>query len=187
MSALTHSEVHKKIIAKGPPARPTSDIIGPLNRYNDENHKVFNTKREQFKETVRRLSRLNEETLKVNKKRLQEDYRALLRCDFLEDDTGEEVSTEDGNVPVCLRKRPEREIHEQITEKQLICNMEPWFKTHIILNKFIQAARTVIVQNRLKANLAKLKALDEQKIDEFEEIGFSHINVSYPELFEKFM
>ncbi|VEN56105.1 unnamed protein product, partial [Callosobruchus maculatus] len=188
MSALTHSEVHKKIIAKGPPVRPKSDFIGPLNRYNDENHKIFTTKSEQFKQTVRHLNRLNEETWNISKKRLQEDYRALLKCDFLEDDTGEEISNEDGNTPVCLRKRPEREIHEKVvTEQQFICNTEPWLKRHLVLNKFIQAARVVIVQNRLKKNLAKLKVLDEQKIAEFEDMGFNHINVSYAELFEKFL
>nr|CAH7741867.1 unnamed protein product [Callosobruchus chinensis] len=187
MSALTHSEVHKKIIVKGSPARPKSDFIGPLNRYNDENHKIAHTKSEQFKETVRHLNRLNEETLNISKKRLQEDYRALLKCDFLEDDTGKEIPTANEKVPVCLRKRPEREIHEQVTEKQFICSTEPWFTRHLILNKFIQAARIVIVQNRLKKNLAKLKTLDELKVAEFEEMGFRHINISYSELFEKFL
>ncbi|CAH2014760.1 unnamed protein product [Acanthoscelides obtectus] len=185
MSVLKHAEIHKKITEKE--ATLESEFIGPLNRYNEENHRIFNRKSEQFKEAVRQLTRLNEETFNINRKRLQNDYRALVNCDFLEDDTGEEISVPDEHTPVCLRKRPVRQIDEKVTKKQFVCTMEPWFKRYSILNKFIQATRVVIIQNRLRKNLEKLKVLDEKKITEFEDIGFRYINVSYPELFEKFL
>lgn len=83
---LTQSEVNKRIIRPAPKVRPHEDLLGPLDKYDDENYDIYCQKRRQFQVTCRQYNKLNEETMICSKKRLHEDYRALLQCDFLENE-----------------------------------------------------------------------------------------------------
>ncbi|KAG5895552.1 hypothetical protein JTB14_010695 [Gonioctena quinquepunctata] len=157
---LTHSEVNRKIIAKVPSSRPEEDLLGPFNEYNDENYKKYNEKKKQFYEACRKYNRMNQETLVCHRRRLHEDYMENLECGFLIDDEVPDVN-------------------------QMVCSLEPWFKRYLILNKFIWAARTILIRNRLLKVLRKLKELDEEAIKKFEKpIIFEG---SYGTLFRKFL
>lgn len=65
--------------------------------------------------------------------------------------------------------------------------MESWFKRYHTLNKFIWAARTIVLKNRLEKNLAKLKQLNKEKIAKFRSMKPFVYNISYADIFEKFI
>ncbi|KAG5895551.1 hypothetical protein JTB14_010695 [Gonioctena quinquepunctata] len=185
---LTHSEVNRKIIAKVPSSRPEEDLLGPFNEYNDENYKKYNEKKKQFYEACRKYNRMNQETLVCHRRRLHEDYMENLECGFLIDDE----DNKDRFLRVThdpkgrqIRRRTERSIHHVPDVNQMVCSLEPWFKRYLILNKFIWAARTILIRNRLLKVLRKLKELDEEAIKKFEKpIIFEG---SYGTLFRKFL
>lgn len=65
--------------------------------------------------------------------------------------------------------------------------MEPWFRKYLKFNKFICAARKVIIRNRLLKVLEKLKTVTPEDIAVLEKRKITSLNVSYAEIFEKFM
>lgn len=65
--------------------------------------------------------------------------------------------------------------------------MEPWFRRYLKLNKFIWAARKIILKNRLLKVLEKLKTVTAEDITLLEKHKIAYLNVSYAEIFEKFM
>lgn len=69
---------------------------------------------------------------------------------------------------------------------QSSCSLEPWLRRYLILNKFIHAARVIVLRNRLLKNLEKLKKLDKDEIEKFN-VCPKVYNVSYSKIFEKFL
>lgn len=69
---------------------------------------------------------------------------------------------------------------------QSSCSLEPWLRRYLILNKFIHAARVIVLRNRLLKNLEKLKKLDKDEIVKFN-VCPKVYNVSYSKIFEKFL
>lgn len=65
--------------------------------------------------------------------------------------------------------------------------IEPWFKRYLVLNKFIHYSRLVILKYRLLKNLEKLKKMDKDSISELEKKHLKCKNVSYSEVFAKFL
>lgn len=87
---------------------------------------------------------------------------------------------------VALRKRHERHYqhNNQLTEQK--CNFDPWFGRYLILCKFINAGRRVILTYRMLKRLKVLKKLTPEMISYYEK---NHINVEhliYPEIFKKY-
>lgn len=184
----THSQIHKRIIAKTIEGRPEDDLTGLLGKYNDELFEIYSKKRQQFLEATRQYNRLNQETLFFKEERLQKDYQKKLDCSFL--DNLFEVSVDlkqefpDGNL---IRARTERPVHTVPGLKEVNCSLESWFKRKYILNKFIWAARTVILKIRLETCLGKLKELKRDDIRRFESMKPLVRNISYANIFEKYL
>lgn len=86
VKVLTHGEVQKKIIENPPKIRPEEELLGPCNKYRDENFKIYNTKKKQFLDACKKYNRLNQEALICNRKLLLEDYREILDYEFLKED-----------------------------------------------------------------------------------------------------
>lgn len=72
-------------------------------------------------------------------------------------------------------------------EKLEVCSLEPWFKRYLKLSKFINVARKVILKNRLLKNLELFRKLDEDDIVIYEEGYIQYENVSYADIFKKFV
>lgn len=85
VKVLTHGEVQKKIIENPLKVRSDKELIGPLNRYRDENFEIYNLKKKQFLEACKKYNRLNQETLICRKRRLLEDYIDFIDLEFLEE------------------------------------------------------------------------------------------------------
>lgn len=86
VNVLTHGEVQKKIIEDPPKVRPTEELMGPCDKYRDENLEIYSKKKKQFLEACKNYHRLNQEMLICNKKQLLEDYREILDCEFLNEE-----------------------------------------------------------------------------------------------------
>lgn len=56
-----------------------------------------------------------------------------------------------------------------------------------MLNRFITAARNVVLRNRLLKNLEKLRTLNEDDVAEYEKKHRKFENVSYADVFEQFI
>nr|XP_023014602.1 uncharacterized protein LOC111504316 [Leptinotarsa decemlineata] len=186
---LTQSEVNKKIIAKPPKVRPYENLLGPFDHYDDENYNIYNKKKKQFYEACKNYNRMVQDTLICTGRRLHGDYMDMLNCEFLnenEDNKNKAQGDEHDPNGRQIRRRTERPIHHIPNQCQMVCNLEPWFKRYLALNKFIWAARTIVVKNRLLEILKKLKKLDKDEIAKFENKRVV-INVSYADVFQKFL
>lgn len=184
----THSEINKRILAKGKEERPPEDLPGLFDKYNDELYEIYNKKKQQFLETSRQYNKSNQETLYCNEKRLHKDYQKKLDTSYFTN-WNEIVTDRRPEFPEgkLIRARTERLIHSVPGMKEVDCSLESWFKRQRILNKFIWAARTIILKRRLEICLGKLKGLDEEDIRRFKSMKpFVH-NISYADIFEKYL
>lgn len=77
-------ELNKKIIAKPVKVYPESEMIGPFDRYRDQNRAIYEMKRSQFLNTASMYKRNNEMALLQNKIRLGRFVDDVLRYDFEE-------------------------------------------------------------------------------------------------------
>lgn len=68
-----------------------------------------------------------------------------------------------------------------------VCYLQPWFKKYLVLCKFIEAARKIILKNRLLKVLQMLNDLDEDTIDDIEMKHKKCENVSHADIFEPYI
>ncbi|XP_060533877.1 uncharacterized protein LOC132706527 isoform X1 [Cylas formicarius] len=171
---LTHSEISKRITSKSRQQQPFSELADEEGRY--RNVASYDSRKKQFLAAAKRYNRMNWEILAACRPRLDDDYESLLGLNFLD------RSREDANGQLCessspcpesepnltgqrLRRRVRRELQQEETSIYTACLTEPWFRRQLILNKFIQAGRMVILKNRLIKNLEILKKLNRDKWD----------------------
>ncbi|XP_060533878.1 uncharacterized protein LOC132706527 isoform X2 [Cylas formicarius] len=141
---LTHSEISKRITSKSRQQQPFSELADEEGRY--RNVASYDSRKKQFLAAAKRYNRMNWEILAACRPRLDDDYESLLGLNFLD------RSREDANG-------------QEETSIYTACLTEPWFRRQLILNKFIQAGRMVILKNRLIKNLEILKKLNRDKWD----------------------
>ncbi|XP_028134362.1 uncharacterized protein LOC114329448 [Diabrotica virgifera virgifera] len=182
---LKHSEVHKEIIAHPPKIRSDEDKMGPYNRYNDENREIYLEKKRMFEEACHKYAKMNADTVNTYKIRLHENYIEGLDLCFL-DNRNSKHGAPITSSGLLLKKRTERRAHEiPAQDHQIPCNVEPWFRKYLILNKFIWAARITIIKNRLLRNLNLLSRLDRESVKQYEIVRKPYFG-SYKDIFEKF-
>ncbi|KAJ8916505.1 hypothetical protein NQ315_000147 [Exocentrus adspersus] len=192
---LTHGEVHKKIVLDPPQIRAQAELLGPGDKYRDQNFKIYNEKKKQFLDAANKYHRLNRATLICEKVRRNEDYRQMLDCDFLKEEKEQVQNPEnvgDGTRAVYIRKRTERVLQRGSSKapkhkRGQLCTMEPWVGRHLMLKLFIWAARTTVLKNRLLKVLAKLKTITPEDIRKLEKLKRVPLNVSYADVFERFI
>ncbi|CAH0548783.1 unnamed protein product [Brassicogethes aeneus] len=170
------------------------DFLSPNGKYRDENYEIYKKQLQQFKDAARKYNRLNEETLVTNKKRLNQDYILELECDFLKN-TADLITgcptdchcRKMKNNAVYTKIRTLRKVNYKPPDFSDICCVERWMKRKIILEKFVNLVRKVIIQNRASKNLQMLKTLNKEIVHELELKHRKCCNESYGELFEKFV
>ncbi|KAH1018654.1 uncharacterized protein LOC109537136 [Dendroctonus ponderosae] len=175
---LKPSEVNKRIIAKSRKTRSSQDWVDHLGKYREEHVAEYNKKKNEFLNVAAAYNKANRDTLTSPKTMLHNNYEEMLNLDFLKE---KERSEEEECDPFCcclkstpnttgklLRKRSLRSVSTTDGPKQDVCLVQPWFKRYLTLNKFIFAARTIIIQNRLLKVLQKLRGLTREEINELE-------------------
>lgn len=182
-------EVNKKILKKYTKPRSDNDIIGPYNKYRDEYLRIYNAKKQKFLRVAKNYNDHNQKLLSSCSK--SDDY------DVTEEFRNELELTREDEIDytpefckncsaVLIRKRIEKPINFNAIYKRQFCTLEPWLKRYLILSKFIRIARNLIIKNRLIKVLAILKTLKDENVKRYE-IEKKHDNVSYSELFERFI
>lgn len=181
-------EVNKKILKKYVKPRQESDLLGPYNMYRDEYLKNYNDKKRKFLHIAKRYTSYNQKLLiscsKPEEYDVTTDFCNELEMARAEDDYLQEFCN--NSAAVLLRKRIEKQINFNIVYQQKFCTLEPWLRRFLILSKFIRVTRNLIIKNRLIKVLAILKTLTMEDIKSYE-IEKNHYNVSYSELFERFI
>ncbi|CAG9770294.1 unnamed protein product [Ceutorhynchus assimilis] len=173
---LTPGEISKKIMLK-PKKIYTKEWLDKDGLNRDQRLALYNEKKNKFLDCAKAYNRMNVETSMCPKVQLNSDYESRLNLDFLKE---KEPVEEDCDSFCCcpnripgagrvLRRRTLRHIEEVEEPTVKICSTEAWFKRHLILNKFIWAARTVIIQNRLQKVLDKFRGLTLKDIRAIEE------------------
>ncbi|XP_030755238.1 uncharacterized protein LOC115881745 [Sitophilus oryzae] len=165
---LTHSEISKKIISNEKSVRLTQELYDFSGKYRDENVADYNGKMEGFMKAAKQYKKYNAETMIKEKVVLHDNYEQRLDLSFLKED--HHVIKDCESLCCCSTSTPN--LTGQVYKKRTIrpanftpnpvpdiCLNEPWFRRYLTLNKFITAARTVIIQNRLLKVLEKLKVL----------------------------
>lgn len=195
-------EVNHRILKKYSPRRSDCDFLGPYDKYGDENRRIYETKCQQFEACAKNYNRLNQNVLIHNRPILLEERDDELTYDFLEENEEEYDQQHDNfpneekpvKKPIYLRKRSFRKANQTFENRLDVCCIEPWNVRYLILGKFVQAARTVLVHCRMMRNLERLKLVKKSEVDEvdeyikqFERKEPQYNNVAYAELFDKFI
>ncbi|KAF2903248.1 hypothetical protein ILUMI_02944 [Ignelater luminosus] len=185
------NDVNKKILAKPLHLHPEKEYLGVHNKYRDEDYKIYIEKQEQFYKAAGQYKQLNKNALLHNKNKLDMFSINILRyfseceCDTLPKNM--RCSNEPNATGLLVRKRTIRPANKQTIKEMDICLLEPWFKRYLKLCKFIYAARTIILKNRLLKNLQILKQLDKETVAIYEKGHKKFENVSYASIFDKFI
>ncbi|XP_031331741.1 uncharacterized protein LOC116162278 [Photinus pyralis] len=182
----TRNDVNKRLLARETVVHNEKEYLGQLNGYRDDEYRLYKEKRCQFLNAANLYKECNKTAIYANKIKLDEHTNDILRYDRKED--REDSSRERSSSGSLLRKRSYRHIHESNFNGVVVCQLEPWFVRYLKLCKFIYAARTIIVYNRLLRNLRILKTWDESSVEALEKQPTRRYdNVSYPHVFEKFL
>lgn len=189
----TQHEVNKKILAKYQHPRHEYDILGPQDLYRDEYLSCYKNCKLKYKDAVQRYKKSNERALVTDKPVICQ----VDPCDIMEKVVKEsreckgcfqKSNRDEPGEGRLIRKRTLREIHEKLKMIPIeMCSMEPWFRRYLILSKFIRAVRGLILKKRLIDRLIILKSLKKEDVEELEKKHRKCYNVSYGELFEKFL
>ncbi|KAJ8982242.1 hypothetical protein NQ317_013544 [Molorchus minor] len=177
----------EKDFGQSPKIRPKEDLLGPLNKYRDENVQIYNEKRKHFFEACKKY---NKRHLLLARNAFLEDYEKNLDLSFLVDYDTEGSESDNSEITSqgkLIRKLSERPIHEVVEQPDDVCSIDSWFKRYLKLDKFIWAARTIVIKNRLVKVLEKLKMVTIEDIEELEKKERKYVNVSYAEIFERFI
>lgn len=70
-------EVNKKILKKYTLPRSESDILGPYDRFRDENLKIYNEKKDSFQRVVKIYNDFNKTAINICKKTPQCDINGI--------------------------------------------------------------------------------------------------------------
>lgn len=79
---MNRDEINKKIIRKAKPLRE-NDILGPFDRYRDENYEIYKRKKNEFLESAREYRKNNELALVQNKTKLGKESDDAIEYKFL--------------------------------------------------------------------------------------------------------
>ncbi|KAF5292655.1 hypothetical protein FQR65_LT11207 [Abscondita terminalis] len=166
-------DVNKKILEVLPPTHGSQSQLGLSNGYREDEYNVYLSKRREFYEVVARYKDANRAALTNNKNRLDRETFRSGDCDDM------------SSSGLVLRKRTLRLAHDNNNDKIEDYITEPWFVRYLRLSKFIEAARTVILKNRLLRNLKILSTLNKDNIERYQRCRID--NISYPELFKLYI
>ncbi|KAF7274338.1 hypothetical protein GWI33_012995 [Rhynchophorus ferrugineus] len=174
ITALNHSDVSRKIISKDEPTISPLELTDYSGKNRNENISEYSLKKEAFLQAVKQYKALNADTVIKKKVALHENYEDQLDLSFLKENNRLEndcqslcccLTSEPNVIGKLHRKRSIRPIHKVQEAIPDICLFEPWFQRYLTLNKFIWAARSIILKNRLVKVLNKLKSLTVSDIE----------------------
>ncbi|KAH1011431.1 hypothetical protein HUJ04_000803 [Dendroctonus ponderosae] len=185
---LKPSEVNKRIIAKSRKTRSSQDWVDHLGKYREEHVAEYNKKKNEFLNVAAAYNKANRDTLTSPKTMLHNNYEEMLNLDFLKEKERRMRSIlllpkiyAQHHRKTFEKAQPSKRFHRKQKfcsilrwligtdgPKQDVCLVQPWFKRYLTLNKFIFAARTIIIQNRLLKVLQKLRGLTREEINELE-------------------
>lgn len=191
---LPSFQVHKALCQKYVRERKKTELTEAFDRYRDENLKIYKKKCEAFLESVKSYHDDNFYALTHHKSssRRTPEWECICtprkHCggDDKLDLMPQKVTSTSGST---RRWRSKRYFFESPQIEAKRCEIEPWFKRYLVLSRFINVARSIIIKNRMLKRLEKLKDLRKNPdlLREYETDGFHQEFLTYPEISEKFL
>lgn len=197
---LPANHIHKTLCTKYTPERLEVELTEGFDKYRDENLKNYKEKCEEFLACAKKYHDKNYKDLskiKFRGKKIEEYYnhqKYIEICDSL-NYPGSKKSEDKSflyieepppkHIGKVYRRRCSRSFDQKIPTELVKCEIEPWFKRYLVLSRFIEVARRIIIKNRLLKRLEIFKQLKCLKIQNPEILVDKELEIeylSYPEL-----
>lgn len=168
---LTKQDNNLILLKKNDECTSGNELLGPLGRSLSEESERKKTHLKSFMEEVEKIKDNNRRALITHRTFLSEiefNYLDILENrekELAKYNESKRINVDEPNMkPVYLRRRVIRDL--KLEKKMKFFQMVPneWIVRSHILNKFIEAARRVLIHRRLIARLANLKSLTEDDL-----------------------
>uniref|UniRef100_A0A1B6M3E7 Uncharacterized protein n=1 Tax=Graphocephala atropunctata TaxID=36148 RepID=A0A1B6M3E7_9HEMI len=175
LTTLTKHDNNLILLKKNDECTNENVLQGPLGRSWDEELERKKNKSDNFMKEVEIMRERNRRALVSQKTFLNEanyNYEAIMEERYLENieyQKSKELPLNDSNKPVYICRRTLRSLKQQVVEFPKAPKND-WIVHRVILNKFVEAARRVLIHQRLLARLNILRTLTDEDI-KFCELG----------------
>uniref|UniRef100_A0A1B6GZU5 Uncharacterized protein n=1 Tax=Cuerna arida TaxID=1464854 RepID=A0A1B6GZU5_9HEMI len=175
MTTLTKHDNNLILMRKNDECAGENFLLGPFGRTWDEELERKKNKSDNFMKEVQIIKERNRRALVSQKAFLNEancDYETIARdreMEYSEYQKSKELAPNNTNKPVYISRRTLRHLKKPVTEFPKTPT-NGWIVHREILNKFVEAARRVLIHKRLLVRLSILKTLTDDDI-KFCELG----------------
>lgn len=167
---LTKQDQNLILLKKNDACTSGNELLGPLGRSLSEELTRKKTLLKPFMEEVEKIKHNNRRALISQKTFLNEtefNYMEILdrrEKELAEFNESKTIKFDETNKPVYLRRRVIRDLKQhRETQFHETVSMEWLVRSHV-LNRFVEAARRVLIHSRLVARLATLRSLTEEEL-----------------------
>ncbi|KAG8260888.1 hypothetical protein J6590_086545 [Homalodisca vitripennis] len=175
LTTLSRHDNNLILLKKNDECAGDNILLGPLGRTWNEELERKKNKMDSFMKEVEIMKERNRRALVSQKEFLNEanyDYEAIVRdreIEYSEYQKSKELPPNNTNKPVYICRRTLRYLNQPLPEFPKTPTND-WIVHREILNKFVEAARSVLIHRRLLTRLSILKTLTDDDI-KFCELG----------------